>query len=418
MNQPTRPITSPARIARWAVAALAFATITACGDDGDADPGDGPAVRDGGPSGTVQDAAPPSKRCGGDEDGGGIECDADRHCVDGQCMFNTCGDGVRAGGEECDDGNEITGDGCDPACKREPSARCGDAVTQPDDGEECDDGNLYDGDECSNACTENVCGNARIDGDEECDDGDAMDDNECSDLCTENRCRNGRLDVGEECDDGNRIHDDGCTNACMIVICGNGEQEGDEECDDGNQVDTDDCANACTANACGNQRVDPGEACDGDTVEYACADDCMSTESDACRPCEDMHCTTYQGADWVAGCFEGMPAVELVPEVDPLFAQHCIDAVNCARRTGCGYNPDLPVADCYCGSNAVGTVDACNIDGPADDAPCADEWRTATRAPTNIEVMQALADITVPSGWVYYLMECDRIHCSDVCVPN
>ena len=198
-------------------------------------------------------------------------------------------------------------------------------------------------------------------------------------------------------------------------MCGNGHSEGDEECDDGNAVDGDACANACTANVCGNGRVDPGEACDGDTVEYACAADCRRTVDDVCRPCEEEFCSVYQGVDWIAGCFEGTVPSDIVPEADPLFAQDCIDVVECARRTGCGYDPLLPPSiDCYCGPISV---DSCNVDGPADEAPCADEWRAATRGATNTDVLVRISDVTLPSGWAYYLLLCDREHCAEECVP-
>jgi cysteine-rich repeat protein len=46
-----------------------------------------------------------------------------------------CGDGQLDGGEECDDGNNVNGDGCDQNCTR---PRCGNGVIDP--GEECDTG--------------------------------------------------------------------------------------------------------------------------------------------------------------------------------------------------------------------------------------------------------------------------------------
>ena len=47
----------------------------------------------------------------------GAECAMGRHCVGGQCVLNTCGDGVRGRNEECDDGNDVAGDGCSPNCR-------------------------------------------------------------------------------------------------------------------------------------------------------------------------------------------------------------------------------------------------------------------------------------------------------------
>ncbi len=62
-----------------------------------------------------------------------------------------CGDGYldTAAGEECDDGNNVDGDGCSANCTIEPY--CGDGILDP--GEECDDGNNVDGDGCSANCT-------------------------------------------------------------------------------------------------------------------------------------------------------------------------------------------------------------------------------------------------------------------------
>ena len=73
------------------------------------------------------------------------------------CTVTTCGDGVREGTEECDDGNALIGDGCTPFCLREPDctggtcvAVCGDDVVFAP--ETCDDGNTVNGDGCSASC--------------------------------------------------------------------------------------------------------------------------------------------------------------------------------------------------------------------------------------------------------------------------
>jgi len=68
----------------------------------------------------------------------------------------TCGDAVREGVEQCDDGNSSNGDGCSALCEVE---FCGDGVVQSALGEACDDGNLASGDGCSSSCLpdEPVC---------------------------------------------------------------------------------------------------------------------------------------------------------------------------------------------------------------------------------------------------------------------
>jgi cysteine-rich repeat protein len=67
-----------------------------------------------------------------------------------------CGDGEvhddpgdPANREECDDGNQIVGDGC-TACRLDAPSVCGDGVTAFD--EACDDGNVTNGDGCSSSC--------------------------------------------------------------------------------------------------------------------------------------------------------------------------------------------------------------------------------------------------------------------------
>jgi large repetitive protein len=62
-----------------------------------------------------------------------------------------CGDGVVDEGEQCDDGNTSSGDGCSSACRAEVEPpKCGNGVL--DVGEACDDGNTRDGDGCESTC--------------------------------------------------------------------------------------------------------------------------------------------------------------------------------------------------------------------------------------------------------------------------
>jgi fibro-slime domain-containing protein len=85
------------------------------------------------------------------------------------CIRTVCGNGIREGSEQCDDGNTRPFDGCSWNCAKEPSCPiiaadqtdagsassgclpvCGDGMVFP--GEECDDGNVSDGDGCSHDC--------------------------------------------------------------------------------------------------------------------------------------------------------------------------------------------------------------------------------------------------------------------------
>ncbi|MCB9755832.1 MAG: DUF4215 domain-containing protein [Myxococcales bacterium] len=86
-----------------------------------------------------------------------------------------CGDGLAAGDEECDDGNDVDADACTNACTL---PRCGDGIVQG--GEACDDGDDDPDDGCSNECATPICGDGVVQGDEECDDPDDPDCVDCS----------------------------------------------------------------------------------------------------------------------------------------------------------------------------------------------------------------------------------------------
>lgn len=101
-----------------------------------------------------------------------------------------CGDGTTAGLEQCDDGNNNTGDGCSPTCRIE---LCGDGIIDPDgpdnaagnaDDEQCDDGNAINTDSCTASCRTAVCGDGFVQsGVEQCDDGNTLNGDWCSPTC-------------------------------------------------------------------------------------------------------------------------------------------------------------------------------------------------------------------------------------------
>ena len=68
-------------------------------------------------------------------------------CQGGACQTGLCGNGTVDVGEVCDDGNQVSGDGCRGDCKK--IEVCGDG--QLDVGEQCDDGNKNPADGCD-AC--------------------------------------------------------------------------------------------------------------------------------------------------------------------------------------------------------------------------------------------------------------------------
>ncbi len=157
---------------------------------------------------------------------------------------DTCGDwryvSVAVGGEQCDDGNLVDGDGCDGNCT---ISACGNGIATA--GEQCDDGNGIDGDGCDGNCTRSGCGNGLRTSKEQCDDGNLNDGDGCDHNCRPTGCGNGVQTDNEECDDGDHIDGDGCDSGCRLSRCGNATVTGLEQCDDGNDVNGDGCENNC-----------------------------------------------------------------------------------------------------------------------------------------------------------------------------
>lgn len=126
-------------------------------------------------------------------------------CDDGVCEALACGDGIIAGVEECEDGGATAGDGCDASCRLEEGYHC------PTVG---------------SACVATVCGDGVAQGLEACDDGNTYTGDGCTPLCTREPycvsgsctavCGDGVIYTGETCDDGNLRSGDGCSPTCTI----------------------------------------------------------------------------------------------------------------------------------------------------------------------------------------------------------
>ena len=186
-----------------------------------------------------------SKECWADTPIGDADFDFDdmQFIIAGK-LEAICGDGIIEQGEQCDDGNTQSGDGCSATCQKE--AVCGNGVVEK--GEQCDDGNTQSGDGCSATCQkEAVCGNGVVEKGEQCDDGNTQSGDGCSATCQKEAvCGNGVVEKGEQCDDGNTQSGDGCSATCQKeVVCGNGVVEKGEGCDDGNTQNGDGCSATC-----------------------------------------------------------------------------------------------------------------------------------------------------------------------------
>jgi cysteine-rich repeat protein len=236
---------------------------------------------------------------------------------------DVCGNGIVEGGEECDDGDFDSRNGCSPLCR----------FSCMDDSD-CDDGNdcngretcgtvennhacnndvppLNDGEPCGEdgvdsscwygICVPNVCGDGQVTGNEQCDDGnldpndgctpdcewscandeDCVDYDECLGIRTcENRVCSGGVRLDDEiectivdtqtksfCGNSDSEKDGWCMKGvCTCTGCGNGTTDGDEECDDGEKNGTEDSPNHCSIDCrvveCGDGVVEGDEECD------------------------------------------------------------------------------------------------------------------------------------------------------------
>ncbi len=172
-----------------------------------------------------------------------LDCDVGWDSTEGASLCTEiCGDGVVVGFEACDDGNELSEDGCLADCSdSEPGwscpsqggsceSVCGDGLVV--DEELCDDGNEISEDGCPADCSDSesgwdcppeggrcepLCGDGMVVGDELCDDGNADNTDDCLDTCVYAYCGDGYVRVGvEDCDDGNSEESDGCPSTCRI----------------------------------------------------------------------------------------------------------------------------------------------------------------------------------------------------------
>lgn len=195
-----------------------------------------------------------------------------------------CGDGVVGEGEECDDGNDAAGDGCEPNTCR---YSCGGAADCAD-GEPCNGAEVCDPE--AHACRPGTppaagapCAREGVP-DGVCREGETP-------MCVPAGCGNAAVDDGEDCDDGNDATGDGCENDCKFTCtddaqcddrdpCNGRERcnEAEHLCERGTALDCDD-GDPCTEDTCdrnGCRRV-PIDA-DGDgfaaTPDGACAEDC------------------------------------------------------------------------------------------------------------------------------------------------
>jgi MYXO-CTERM domain-containing protein len=324
----------------------------------------------------------PSAVCGNAVKEGVEQCDdgnmTDGDGCDNNCTTTACGNGVITLGEMCDDKNTLDGDGCDSNCT---ITGCGNKIVTG--SEDCDDGNMTDGDGCDNNCTLTSCGNGIITMPEVCDDANGTDGDGCDSNCTKTACGNGIPTSGEPCDDGNLVEGDGCDSNCTISACGNGITGAPEVCDDGNTIDGDGCDSDCTITGCGNAIQTMNELCeDGNLVDGdGCDSNCTPTGcgngiTTVLETCDDGNTTAGDGCDNVCGVemgygCAGTPSVctlncgngtlqvgEICDDGNTNKGDGCSDM--CLLEDGYACTGEPSACETVCGDNIVAGTEECD----------------------------------------------------------
>ena len=341
-------------------------------------------------------------------------------------VVTSCGNGTPEGNEECDDGNRVSGDGCDANCIEE---FCGDGITNDTD-EECDLGLGNNSDTAPDTCRTNCrlpsCGDGVVDSsnNEACDDGNTADDDACLSsqtttasscraatcgdgaTCSDASCTTGPGGGPEQCDDGNTADGDACPSSstsdatsCAVATCGDGltctdascttgPGGGPEQCDDGNTADGDTClsssssdATSCVNASCGDGftcadascTTGPGggpEQCDdGNTADD---DACPSSSSSDVTSCSVASCgdgLTCSDASCTSGSGGGPEACDdgNTSDADACLTSSSSDATTCVEAA-CG--DGFTCTDVSCTTGANGGAEACDDADTADDDAC------------------------------------------------
>ncbi|CAD8071487.1 unnamed protein product [Paramecium sonneborni] len=250
-------------------------------------------------------------------------------CINGQCYecntpgwrlenyfcWEICGDALKVGIEECDDGNDIPYDGCFQ-CK----TQCEEACTVCLDGqcEQCTFGwQLNDKHRCGTICGDKYV----IPKFEDCDDGNLLPFDgcyECSYQCVQ-FCTDCRKDVCYECNTPGWTYDQK-TQSC-VPICGDGIVNGYEECDDGNLIENDGCSNTC---------------------EYQCHLACLNCDNGKCLECDRYLGYFKSNKQCASACGDGLWEQN---------TEYCDDG-NLINQDGCDKNCRVEL-DWYCKNEAL-----------------------------------------------------------------
>ncbi len=265
----------------------------------DDDAADAGADDDLGDAGTVED------ECVGQDDT--TACGEAGLCIDEVCTPSRCGDGIidEAAGEQCEDDNQMSGDGC-TLCRFDCS-----------EDADCDDGLSCNGAETCSAETHSCELGENLPNQAEC-----TQTNDEMGVCREGDCvpagcGNGLIDLREECDDGNSVDGDGCESDCTLT-CASAK-----DCDDGNACNGEETCDinthlcqpgeplACEANGCTGECSPEAGGCvypdvdqDGSTCDLDCndADPATLPGGFECKDGKDNDCDAETTDAEAPGC--------------------------------------------------------------------------------------------------------------------
>ena len=303
--------------------------------------------------------------CEGVDDGTSCGSMGGLICLDDECVTSVCGDSFAdpRADEDCDDGNDLAGDGCEPDC----SFTCSEV-------DECSDGNACNGNEvCDTA--EHVCVAGTTATDETPCTSTAVAEGECrSGTCVPKGCGDESVEGLEECDDGNQDSGDGCEPTCTFTC------EEDVDCNDNNvcngEESCDPSMHTCAAGTlleCGAQNECSLGACDAIT---GCQTELVDADGDRYPPdtlscgtdCDDTRADVNPGQAELCDDIDQDCDGEAQPEQAPMWYVDC-DADGYAelgadkrrqceepKPASCGgrwttrepsMNQDPPTVDCF-----------------------------------------------------------------------
>jgi cysteine-rich repeat protein len=259
----------------------------------------------------------PGEQC---DDGNAVEGDGCSHCfIDGQscdCCFADPGGATGCNDPACQNTVCSVDAFCcsvawDSICAGEAfslcaccqggGSVCGNGVIES--GEQCDDANTVSGDGCSGTCQTEICGNSILDPGEQCDPPTTTAPTCCIDHvgpgCSDAACQAKVCAIYPQCCSGDWtqlcsnyaayevcvVDCSGCRDDC--TYCGDGIIQSYEQCDDGSTAPWDYCRSNCVDSAnCGDCILQSPETCDPPN-EHGC--NCCTEH--AAAGCFDLNCS-------------------------------------------------------------------------------------------------------------------------------